>query len=446
MVNIKRLRNAIFLTLLMNGYALINLINSHWLINTMFYTFGLIFFILINIKSCYEKKVIPRLRIMIGGYELNILFVVTFTINIIVNTLFGVVLIPKYLNYADLIINIVLIMIFESILILNGTLRFYFTSIQLGIKWRIVIFLFWWVPIFNIFLIIKVCDIIHNEFELEKEKLELNDVRKESEICKTKYPLLLVHGVFFRDIKHFNYWGRTPKELLRNGTTIYYGEQQSAASVEKSGEELAEKIKQIISETGCEKVNIIAHSKGGLDSRYAISCLGMDKYVASLTTINTPHRGCAFAEYLLNKAPNCLCNHIAKRYNSALKKLGDSDPDFISAVQGLTVKSCLALNENAIDKEGVFYQSVATKMNKSSSGKFPLNLSYNLVRKFDGENDGLVSIKSAKWGENCRSIIVKGKRGLSHADIIDLNREDIKEFDIREFYVEIVRDMKGKML
>lgn len=40
-------------------------------------------------------------------------------------------------------------------------------------------------------------------------------------------------------------------------------------------------------ETGCEKVNIIAHSKGGLDSRYAISRLGMDQYTASLTTINS---------------------------------------------------------------------------------------------------------------------------------------------------------------
>ena len=56
---------------------------------------------------------------------------------------------------------------------------------------------------------------------------------------------------------------------------------------------------QVLAETGAEKVNIIAHSKGGLDSRYAISCLGMDKYVATLTTINTPHYGCDMVDYLL---------------------------------------------------------------------------------------------------------------------------------------------------
>ncbi len=89
--------------------------------------------------------------------------------------------------------------------------------------------------------------------------------------------------------------------LEANGATIFYGNHQSAASVADSGREIADRIQQILKETGCGKVNIIAHSKGGLDSRYAISKLGMAPYVASLTTINTPHRGCEFADYLLGK-------------------------------------------------------------------------------------------------------------------------------------------------
>ena len=98
------------------------------------------------------------------------------------------------------------------------------------------------------------------------------------------------------------FWGRIPKELRRNGATVYYGQQQSAAAVEDSGKELAERIRQIVETTGCE-MNIIAHSKGGLDSRAAIAHAGCAPYVATLTTINTPHRGCIFAEYLLGKAP-----------------------------------------------------------------------------------------------------------------------------------------------
>lgn len=53
-------------------------------------------------------------------------------------------------------------------------------------------------------------------------------------------------------------------------------------------QELKENILRIIEESGCQKVNIIAHSKGGLESRYAITHLGLSSCVASLTTINTP--------------------------------------------------------------------------------------------------------------------------------------------------------------
>lgn len=153
----------------------------------------------------------------------------------------------------------------------------------------------------NIWYLTKTIRITSDEVEFETEKWELDAGREESEVCKTKYPILMVHGVFFRDFHYINYWGRIPRELTRNGATVYYGQQQSAAAVEDSGRELDARIRQIAEETGCEKVNIIAHSKGGLDSRAAIAHCGMAPYVATLTTVNTPHRGCIFAEYLLSK-------------------------------------------------------------------------------------------------------------------------------------------------
>ena len=77
----------------------------------------------------------------------------------------------------------------------------------------------------------------------------------------------------------------------------------SRAAWGTSGKELAARIRQLVEETGCEKVNIIAHSKGGLDSRAAIAHCGMAPYVATLTTINTPHRGCIFAVSSLGMRP-----------------------------------------------------------------------------------------------------------------------------------------------
>lgn len=134
-----------------------------------------------------------------------------------------------------------------------------------------------------------------------KMRAKRNLQRKEQRICSTKYPILMVHGVFFRDFEHLNYWGRIPAELEANGAVICYGNHNSAAAVRDSAKELAERIHQIVIKTGCEKVNVIAHSKGGLDMRSAIALTDIAPYVASLTTINTPHRGCQFADYLLGK-------------------------------------------------------------------------------------------------------------------------------------------------
>ena len=53
-----------------------------------------------------------------------------------------------------------------------------------------------------------------------------------------KYPVLLVHGMGFRDNKYINYWGRIPEELEKMGCSIFYGEQDSNASVETNGEHL----------------------------------------------------------------------------------------------------------------------------------------------------------------------------------------------------------------
>ena len=85
-------------------------------------------------------------------------------------------------------------------------------------------------------------------------------------------------------------------------------------------------------------------------------------------------------------------------------------------------------------------------LTQADSGKFPLNFSYHLVKHFSGENDGLVSADSFAWGQSYTLLRNPGKRGISHGDMIDLNRENIPGFDVREFYVDLVSDLKAKGL
>ena len=64
---------------------------------------------------------------------------------------------------------------------------------------------------------------------------------------------------------------------------------------------------------------------------------------------------------------------------------------------------------------------------------------------FDGENDGLVGVDSFPWGEHY--ILLRNHKtnsGISHADMIDLDRVNIDGFDVRDFYVQLVAELKDK--
>jgi triacylglycerol lipase len=332
----------------------------------------------------------------------------------------------------------------EFLIFWGGIIIVYTTSRQLGFKTRLLGIMLGMVPLANLTMLILILRITGKEAKTELTRCKLNRLRSSEQVCQTKYPLLLVHGVFFRDFKHFNYWGRIPEELMKNGATIYYGEHQSAASVDDSARELEQRILRIIRENGYEKLNVIAHSKGGLDMRTALAKTSVAPYIASLTTVNTPHRGCEFADYLLNKIPEAQQQAIANTYNSAAAKLGDPNPDFMAAVTDLTSSACSRRNETVRDVPGVYYQSIGSVLAKPSAGQFPLNMTYHLVNLFDGKNDGLVGEKSFPWGSDFKMLAASGKRGISHGDVIDLNRENFDGFDVREYYVQLVSDLRQK--
>lgn len=406
----------------------------------------LIFFVGLNIVPSAENRKLPKrqYRICADGCELLIYFL----ISVSASTLWLLMRFPDIFSgeWGRWLGDLLCVIAVEGVIFLGGIVRVYLTSAQIGIKWRLIGILCGFIPIVNLMVLMKLIRISLEESRFESEKIIKAQEAGAERMCETKYPLLMVHGVFFRDFKYFNYWGRIPKELEARGATIYYGNHQSAASVEESAGELTARIREIAEKTGCGKVNIIAHSKGGLDCRYALSKLGAAPYTASLTTVNTPHRGCVFADYLLDKIPQAAKDKVADTYNAALKKAGDENPDFLAAVTDLTASACEKRNSYIKDVPGVYYQSVGSKLNKASGGRFPLNFSHHLVNYFDGPNDGLVAESSFPWGEDYTFLTAEGERGISHGDMIDLNRENFKGFDVREFYVELVSQLKRRGL
>lgn len=100
------------------------------------------------------------------------------------------------------------------------------------------------------------------------------------------------------------------------------------------------------------------------------------------------------ADYLLGKIPEAIKGKVADTYNETLKKMGDDNTDFLAAVSDLTASSCRIFNDEVPDMPFVFYQSVGSKLNVASGGRFLLNFSHELVKYFDGPNDGLVGENS----------------------------------------------------
>ena len=259
------------------------------------------------------------------------------------------------------------------------------------------------------------------------------------------YPVLFVHGMGFRDSKLINYWGRAPKLFKKLGHTVYYGWQDSNGSCKTNGQVIAERIKQIVEETGCGKVNIIAHSKGGLDARYAISTLGMGKYVASLTTLSTPHNGSLTIDQIL-KLPRFLIKAGSKVTDIWFRILGDKHPETYEAIECFSTAAAERFNRENPDYPGVRYRSYAFVMKNPMSDLF-LWFPNMVVNHFDGENDGLLAPRAVKWGEFMGIKRSACRRGISHADEVDMRRKRFCKpngkgvSDIMEVYREIAEEL-----
>ena len=154
MTILKRILYSIFFIFATNLCLLIDMTDIPWYLTTIIVLVSVVGFIILNIFPTYKKCSTTRLKILSGGYELLILFIITFTADIAISITAGILFVPDKLGVIGFSIHIVLVIFMSLILVLNGTFRVLTTSIQLGIKWRLFIILLWWLPIFNIYLIV----------------------------------------------------------------------------------------------------------------------------------------------------------------------------------------------------------------------------------------------------------------------------------------------------
>ena len=259
----------------------------------------------------------------------------------------------------------------------------------------------------------------------------------------TKYPIILVHGLMLKDYRFFKAFGRIESFLCSRGYRVYTSDADGVGSIENNALQLKRQIKRIMRKTGAKKVNLIAHSKGGLDSRYMIERLGMGDCIASLTFLCTPHYGSEIASRLYS-LPSHIRGGIALWINFWYRLSGDKRPDVLTvcrqlrrAPEGVLPRS----GRNCYD--GIYLQSYSTTL-ENSRNDFVMGIPLIFSKRYEASpSDGLVAEDSCKFGE------YKGKcinASVSHTQIVDLLVRKKKKEKVFDFYLGLCRELEERNL
>ncbi len=201
---------------------------------------------------------------------------------------------------------------------------------------------------------------------------------------RLRHPVVLAHGVLgFDEIaiagRRHKYFRNIAEKLAPLGAQFHHPRLAPTAPVAvRAGELVA-----LVRELPAARVNVIAHSMGGLDARYAIARLGLEHRVASLVTIGSPHHGTPLADHPLSRATA----HV----------LG------LTALQDLAPDALERFNHDVPDVPGVAYCSVVGKSNLAHTNPL-LWPTHAYLSRTSGENDGLVPASSQRWGKVLREV------------------------------------------
>ncbi|QSS61977.1 triacylglycerol lipase [Histoplasma capsulatum] len=208
---------------------------------------------------------------------------------------------------------------------------------------------------------------------------------------KPKHPIVLAHGLLGFDelrlggkyLPPIQYWRGIKKAFSQQGIDVITVPVLPLGSIEQRAKALSSGIEAQIQG---EAVNVIA----GLDSRYMISKLRSMRFrVLSLTTISTPHRGSAFADYVFGQLGE---KRVTVIY-SVLARLNIESGAFMQLTRKYMQEE---FNPNIPDCDDVRYFSYGASLTPSIWSLF--RQSHQIIEQEEGPNDGLVSVRSSKWG------------------------------------------------
>lgn len=263
------------------------------------------------------------------------------------------------------------------------------------------------------------------------------------ELEATRYPILMVHGwTGFDDIGPIDYFYNVPEMLRDHGYWVAIAELDPYNSSEIRSEQLAPQVDEVLRQARATKVNLIAHSQGGLDSRRLISSLGYGDRVSSLTTVATPHRGTPLCDVALGLLPGAGEEVLYALFNllgaTVVGSESDAEASFYAMTQDYVQN---VFNPANPDDPRVSYISWMGRtclygIDCDDICDIEIRWAYDIIYLIEGANDGIVPVSSAPWGD------YRGEVPADHFDEVgQLFGVTNAHFDHEEFYLERARDL-----
>jgi triacylglycerol lipase len=307
--------------------------------------------------------------------------------------------------------------------------------------------------------------------------------------CKTKYPIVLAHGIAMNDIPDaIEYFNDVKKALEARGATVYISQVDKIAATGTKAYQFVKYLETQVFSKGHAKVNVIGHSHGGIYPKYAMkfSSYTSPKYgtktwtkptakIASMTQIDSPNQGTPVADFALgaNTITLGLVDYIGNElYTTILGSMFGPDEsdvyvDSKANAYDLTLDGGSALYKKLGGNagiSGVYSQSYMHRMKSILCLPVPqigvlqiLALTMPIQCNADTINyksslgphdpsDGVVSVKSATWA-NFRGVDDGGIfqiAGVDHCNATGQPFGWTGFFKASDKYVNIVKNLKAK--
>ncbi len=287
------------------------------------------------------------------------------------------------------------------------------------------------------------------------------------------YPIVLVHGMGgFDTLRHLGlgYFNGVRTTSSPTGSRTCSSPRPRPTTPARCGRRSSRpRSPTILAKTGAAKVDLVAHSQGGLDARILASPggLGEASEIASITMIGTPNRGTPVADLVMTALRSPFGGILDRLTDAVLMLLERSvydlktDPRLRAQVAELTTRHMTKVfNAEYPDAPGVAYMSYAGRTNFETgigacAGSFypnePTQLDAAQVPLFPTAlylqgltgraNDGMVPVSSARWGTFLRCIPADHGREVGQIDLT--GPDPLTGFDHLAFYRRVVSRLRA---